>query len=174
MLRGTLRALLAATALSPVLLTWAYVLYKSTGSVFSASLPVVGACVLVLVCWGLIRAAASTLADVAPFDSVSVKPADNDLVTFVLTYLLPLVGQGNSSVDMPAIAFAVALLFLIVLSTHAYHTNPLLALMGYHFYEIESSNGVTYSVISKRSISSAKDVRKVKMLAPFVLLDSTE
>lgn len=173
MLRGLLRALLAATALAPVLLTWAYVRVRESGALVDAAVPVCSAIALVVVCRVLIGAAVKYLSNLTPFHAQTVKASDNELVTFVLAYLFPLVGLSDANVDVLAVGFAIGLLLVIVMSTHAYQTNPLLSLFGYHFYEVESTNGVTYFILSKQVIRNASDIRTVKQIAPFVLLDAT-
>ncbi|MBA3919128.1 MAG: hypothetical protein C0516_11145 [Gemmatimonas sp.] len=173
MLRSALRAFLAATSLSPVLLTWAYVRYSSSAPIVECALLVFAALALLVACRWVIVACQKHLPDLTPFHAKAVKASDNDLVTFVLAYMFPLIGLTETKIDVLAIGFAILLLFLIVMSTHAYQTNPLLALFGYHFYEVEASNGVTYFMLSKQEIRATTDVKQVKLLSPFVVLDST-
>ena len=50
--------------------------------------------------------------------------------------------------------------------------SPILSVMGYHFYQVNAANGISgYVLISKRKIRNAKDVKAVKRIFEFLLLD---
>jgi hypothetical protein len=92
-------------------------------------------------------------------------------VGFMLLYLLPLftdkVNTLNWSLWIPTI-----LVFAVITATgYSYHFNPLLGMMGWHFYKVSSTEGVTYVLLTKRQLRSAAEPLSVGQLTEYVLLD---
>jgi hypothetical protein len=75
---------------------------------------------------------------------------------------------------MGAWLVAGAMLLFVLWSTHALQVNPVLGLFGFHFYEIESIDGVTYLLISRRKISNVMSVRQVVQLSEYGLLEGLD
>lgn len=63
--------------------------------------------------------------------------------------------------------------FLVVMTSNAYHTNPLLGLIGYHFYEV-SIDDVGYILISRRNLHNTRAIKTVVSLTDYMLLDVTK
>jgi hypothetical protein len=61
----------------------------------------------------------------------------------------------------------------VLWTTHALHVNPVLGLIGFHFYEVETQEGVTYLLITKRTINNLKGVTSVVQLTEYGILDSS-
>jgi hypothetical protein len=61
--------------------------------------------------------------------------------------------------------------FLVVLTSNTYHMNPLVGALGYHFYEVATA-GVTYVLISKRTLHHVRGRHRAVMVADYMLLDS--
>jgi hypothetical protein len=103
----------------------------------------------------------------------SARTSDREVIAFLVAYVLPLALGGTSSqaFDPWAVGFVLLIFGLIVWGSHAYDFNPLLGLLGYHFFEVETEDGITYVLITKRSIVSVRQVTKVVQLAEYVLLD---
>lgn len=132
MLRFLPKLLLVATAFAPVMVTFAIVLWFDSQR--SLALGLIGGAVLaVIACVTVIKLAARQL---SKNDVVikSIKPADKEIVGFVLAYLLPL-ARGTQFDGVPMFV-VLGVFFLVVMTSNAYHTNPLLGLIGYHFYEV--------------------------------------
>ncbi len=51
-------------------------------------------------------------------------------------------------------------------------TNPVLGIFGFHFYEVETADGITYLLISRRRIGSVKSIQKVVQLGEFGILEA--
>ena len=101
----------------------------------------------------------------------SVKTADNEIVGFAVAYLFPLITTSIDSLDHRVVMAVVIVFILMIWTTNSYHTNPLLGLAGYHFYEVVSNSGLSYLLISRRDIRSTSSVRKVVQLTEYMLLD---
>lgn len=103
----------------------------------------------------------------------SASSADREVVGFLIAYILPLALASGTTfqVDCWAIAYLVGLFGLVVWGTHSYDFNPLLGLLGYHFYEVATDDGITYVLITKRTLVSVRQVTRVAQLTEYVLLD---
>jgi hypothetical protein len=102
----------------------------------------------------------------------SIKPTDKDVLAFLLAYLLPLFGADSLAFSKPIIAIYIsALIFLAVYHSNSFHFNPMLALNGYHFYDVETDTGFSAMLISKRShVLQEQDMIVVK-ITDFLLLE---
>lgn len=102
----------------------------------------------------------------------AVKPTDKDVLAFLLAYLLPLFGADTLAFNKPIIAgYISALVFLVVYHSGSFHFNPMLALSGFHFYDIETDTGYGAMLISKRShVVQERDLVVVK-ITDFLLLE---
>jgi hypothetical protein len=164
------KALLVLTAFAPVLITYAFVLWRKgqiwpwgvTWIVVSGALTTI--CLLVLV------EARRSLQKIA-CNIEEIRTADKEIVAFVLTYLAPLASIGQDSLDPWIVAFVAAFFLAVVWTSHAYHFNPLLSLIGFHFYEITDSSRVSYVLITRRNLRQAKHTATVVQLSEYILLE---
>jgi len=168
MLKILPKLLLAATAFAPVILTYSIVYffeehYRFAFALFGVAAVLLASCLFVI--WQ------STLSMTPSSVAIkSIKPADKEIVGFIIAYLLPLArGQGFSELH---IFIALLVFFMVVMTSNAYHTNPLLSLMGYHFYEVVIEE-VGYILISRRNIHNIKAVQQVITLTDYMLYDVT-
>ncbi|MBB4105905.1 MULTISPECIES: hypothetical protein [Pseudomonadota] len=172
MLSRVAKLMLTSTAIAPVLLTYAWVAFQSGDS--CVALVLAAACVaLVFVCWLLLRYAKNNLERMS-FKPVSIEAADRENMGFLLLYLLPLFTAQfdalNWNVWIPAI-----LIFAGVVATgYSYHFNPLLGLMGWHFYKVGTAEGVTYVLITKKQLRNATDTVEIGQLTEYIVLDLGE
>jgi hypothetical protein len=170
MLSRFAKVLLVLTAFAPILFTVAFVQWrKGTFSPWGPTCIVVAA-LLSAICYLVLNAAGRQL-EKMPCDLVSIKTADKEIVGFVLSYLVPLANLSSGGFDPWTLAF-VALFFLFIVATsHAYHFNPLMSVLGYHFYEVTDSGGVSYVLITRRSLHTARSTARVVQLSEYILLD---
>lgn len=162
---------LASTAFAPVLFTCAAVLFFQKSYGWMAAL-LSFALFLVLVCVWVMRAAKRDLSP-NPVSIKSLKPADKELLGFLLAYLLPL-ARGTGTVFEPVpLGIALAMFFFVVMSSNAYHTNPLLGLLGYHFYDVVVEE-VGYVLITKKNLHNTRAIKQVVSITDYMLLDVSE
>lgn len=102
----------------------------------------------------------------------NLSPHDGWIVAYIISYLIPFASVALEDFNLylsGAIALAVVLLAPFVNSAIPH---PLLFLKGYHFYEVGTEHGVSgYVLISKRKIRNPHDVKYVKRIFEFLLLD---
>lgn len=169
MLRRLPKFLLVCTAFAPVMLTQAAVwLYDGKAEMQGPSAFLIFlALALVWLCDVVIRRSARELAS-NPVKVSAIKPADKEIIGFVLAYLLPL-ARGSGFEGFPMIVVLIVF-FVVIMTSNAYHTNPLLGMMGYHFYEVTIEN-VGYVLISKRNLHNTAGIEKVVSITDYMLLD---
>lgn len=182
MLNGLPKLLLVATAFAPVMLTSAFVSWLKAKNdkngwwdaldiAWPSMWPLVfGTVAAVVVCLLVMHLAASQLSP-NQVTIKSIKPADKELIGFVLAYLLPL-ARGTPFEGYPLLV-VLAVFFLVVMTSNAYHTNPLLGLLGWHFYEVVIEE-VGYILVSRRNIHHVREIKKVVNLTDYMLLDATQ
>jgi len=182
MLRFLPKFFLVATAFAPVMLTSAYVAWwkaKDDKHDWSEALNiawptiwplVTGALVALVVCVLVMFVAGRSLSR----NSVtikSIKPADKELIGFVLAYLLPL-ARGTPFESYPLFVVLVVF-FIVVMTSNAYHTNPLLGILGWHFYEVVIDE-VSYTLVSRKNIHNVRSIKEVVSLTDYMLMDVTQ
>lgn len=168
MLRSLSKFLLASTAFAPVLLTTAAVCFLKK-EVMVGFLLLVITLMAVLICLWVMAAAKRNLS-VNKISIKSLKPADKELLGFLLAYLLPLArGTGTAFEPIP-LMIALTMFFLVVMTSNAYHTNPLLGVLGYHFYDVVVEE-VGYVLISRRNLHDTRSIKEVVSLTDYMLLD---
>jgi len=165
MLNQFAKLLLVATSLSPVLGAVA-VNQFALGKPWTDWLPwlAVGL-LLVFICWALLRHLAATaqsqLLTLAQFEN-----NDKEVLAFLLTYLLPFVSAKDMAFQGQWLtgAYIFAVIFMVIAHAGAFHFNPVMGLLGYHFYGIKNGDGVSLLLISKAELHKPGiEVKTVKL-----------
>lgn len=103
----------------------------------------------------------------------SANRREQELVAYVASYLVPF---AFVSIDgwRPKTVLAMFLLLIIGLATHAriYYVNPLLAVAGYHVYEVVFDTGSIVTLITRRTHLPAGAKLAVRTLDNDVYLES--
>lgn len=165
MLNRFAKFLLVATSLSPILGAVAVNQY-SLGKPTSSWLPwLMVALLLVLICWGLLQYSAKNAQKqtvrIAQFES-----NDKEVLSFLLAYLLPFISSKDMAFEgqwMTGI-YIFAIIFLVIVHAGIFHFNPVMGLLGYHFYGVKNNEGIALLVISKAELHRpGKDVETVRL-----------
>jgi len=169
MLSTLAKLMLTGTALAPVSLVYAWVLYND-GKCKTAIALVGGAIALVVLMVALLWFCKKNL-ERSQFKVTSIEAADREYITFILLYLSPLFtsefGDLNWNILVPTM-----IIFVLVISTgYGYHFNPLLGLLGWHFYKVSTEEGVSYVLITKKELRSAKQCLTVGQLTEYIVID---
>jgi hypothetical protein len=95
------------------------------------------------------------------------------LLVGLASYLLPFLTKDQMDFEKNPIATAyfLVIMFFAVSVTNAYDFNPLLMLLGYHFYEVENHNGMAFLVVSRRIMRRPTDTLEVVQLTDYMFLD---
>jgi hypothetical protein len=108
------------------------------------------------------------------YKTTSVETADSENLSFMLLYLLPLFENGISKPNLSITLFAVGIYGWVIWSGYGYHFNPVLALFKLHYFKVNTEEGVTYILISKKAFSKGEQNLTVIQLTEYIILDIGE
>lgn len=171
MLSKFAKSLLAATSLSPVLLVLS-INRLAFGDYWTAMWWVVSAVLLFLVFLFLLFVATKKL-QVVTVRAFTIQHTDKEVLAFLIAYLLPVIAK--ETFDTAKDPFTTMVVFIIIFVTiyhsNSFHFNPLLAMVGYHFYVFRTDHSVPLMLITKRSIRKEPEDVEVVQLSDFIYLE---
>lgn len=173
MLNTFAKFLLVSTSLAPVLGAVAVNQIAHRESWLSWGSWLAAALLLVFLCWAMLRYAA-TNAQKHDFQIKEFERNDKEVLAFLLAYLLPFVSQENMAFTGEWLtgAYVLGIIFLVIAHAGAFHFNPVMGLLGYHFYGVKNTEGVSRLLISKNELRrSGMELRTVR-LAHGIYLDT--
>src|SRR5690349_308142 len=173
MLNKFAKLLLVATSLAPILLTRAFV-DALHGRWPEAAASVGAAAGLTALCLLLLSAARKDAQLLDLHSPKTIQCADTQIIGFVLTYLLPLAKPDSTPDDVRVLGFVLLLLGLAFWNSNAYHFNPLLGLLGYHFYEVTFDSDIKFVLITKRTLYEARKLSGFVQLTDYVVFEAKE
>jgi hypothetical protein len=164
------KLVLMLTSLAPILGAFAVNSFAQTDWTIGG-LYLAGCASLGLICWLVLRRCRKVLPE-EPLTTKKVKTADKEVLAFLLVYLFPLftkdlIFTGNWFTP----AYILVIIAFCVYHGNSFTFNPLLSMAGYHFYEVENENGMTYLLISKKTIRRHDNTLRVRELADYIYLD---
>lgn len=147
MLSGLGRLLLVATALAPILLVYgAAIFFEDRDLAFSL---VAVAVLLVVICHMLLRfMRRHGGSERVRLENVTAK--DTDILSFLVAYMLPIILGEEFQANPLAIATFIGILGLVFFRSDIYHVNPLMGILGYHFYQVTTSSKISYLLVTTR------------------------
>ena len=163
------RILLTLTGFAPILFVYAAV------SLFDGIYLTAAICTLIAyslshICSSLLKYMARTLSG-RRYTAKSVEPADSEIVSFLLIYLLPLVFRNLSDYDWLAWGTIVLMFCVLVAVSYGYHFNPIMVCIGFHFYKVRESGGVPHLLVTRRMIYRTGEELSVIKLSSYFLLE---
>ena len=126
---------------------------------------VVIALLLVFICWGLLHYSARN-AQTHKLRIEQFEDNDKEVLAFLLAYLLPLVSVKDTVAEIHWLTGTYVLVIILLVFTHAraFHFNPVLGLLGYHFYSLKNSEGVSLLLISRSELKrSGRELDTVRL-----------
>lgn len=167
------KLLLVATSLAPALGAMA-LLDLQKGNRLVATCVAVAAALLVFICY-LIKVYAEKHVEEQPLNIVAVESTDKDALAFLIAYLFPLITGKFPNLSTQEYWLITAYVFIIIAVTiyhsNAFHFNPVLAMFGYHFYEVTDGQGMKNLLIARNVVRCQNPVVTVAKLADFVYLE---
>lgn len=111
---------------------------------------VVAALMLAALCGLMLRYAAGN-AQRHLFTIREFERKDQEVLAFLLAYLLPFVSAKDMAFSGEWLtgAYILGIIFLVIAHAGAFHFNPVMGLLGYHFYAVKNGDGVSQLLISK-------------------------
>lgn len=170
MLSGLVKAFLVLTSFAPVLITYIFVTWVKEGFNSTIVWVLFTAFFLTGLCLIIINLARKEL-EIVKFPIRAVKTADSEIVSFLVVYLLPFASLAGDAIDELILVFILTLFFLVAWSTNSYHVNPILALFRYHFYEVTTSQNITFLLMTRRNLRNTSTINYVVQLTDYMVLD---
>lgn len=104
-----------------------------------------------------------------------IESKDERVIVFLVTYCIPLITLIIKDINFIALSIIAAVILLGLLLTNIVLPNPFLFLLGYHTYSVSSETGVSnYWLLSKRTIRNANQIKWVKRMFEYFLIDEGE
>lgn len=104
-----------------------------------------------------------------------VSSHDGWVLAYIFSYMLPFASMAIKDFDIIICGIIAAVFIFIIPFINSVIPNPLLVFSKYHFYQISTETGISgYLLISKRKLRKAKDVKTIKRVFDFLLIDSEE
>jgi hypothetical protein len=165
------RVLFALTAVAPLSISLAYVFAAKEHNYRWAAIAFFACLLLGAISLWIVEQARAKL-EALPIVIKKVKSADKEVIGFFVAYALPLLFRGEINADAGAWGLAAFLLLFVLWSTHAIQVNPVLGMFGFHFYEVETSDAITFLLITRRKINNAMAVGKIVQLSEYGILEA--
>lgn len=165
MLNKLAKFLLVSTSLSPILGAVAvnqYAIGKPWTTWFTW---LAVALLLVLICWLLLKLAANH-AQKQTLRIGEFENSDKEVLAFLLAYLLPFISSKDMAFQGQWLtgAYIIVIIFLVIAHAGAFHFNPVMGLLGYHFYGVKNSDGCSQLLISRQELHRpGQEVETVKL-----------
>ena len=81
----------------------------------------------------------------------SARPRDGDVLAYIASYLVPFASVTASSTrQQAAVGIFIGLIAVLYVRTQMFYVNPILALVGYRIYEVDSTGGTPLVLICRR------------------------
>lgn len=97
---------------------------------------------------------AATNVQKQPYKIQAFERTDQEVLSFLLAYLLPFVSSENMAFTEEWLtgAYILGVIFLVIAHAGAFHFNPVMGLLCYHFYAVRNQEGVAHLLISKAEL----------------------
>ncbi|MDP2325792.1 MAG: hypothetical protein Q8N51_17435 [Gammaproteobacteria bacterium] len=170
MLNAPAKYLLVATSLAPVLGAMA-VNRLPTGDWIEWLPWLAPAVALVVVCWGVLTFSGRHDQHV-DLKVTEVVRNDKEVLAFLIAYLLPVVSVRDTPFQGQWMTAVYVFVILVLAYAHAgvVHVNPVMGLLGFHFYEVKDHRGCSVLLISRSEVHVTGDTLSVTYLAPTICL----
>lgn len=169
MLNRAAKFILVATALSPVLGAVA-VNQLSLGKAWTDWVPwLTAAILLTIICW-LLLTLGTTRCQTQSLQIKEFERDDKETVGFLLAYLLPFLSSEDMAFKGQWLTGVYVLFLLVLVFAHSdsLHFNPVMGLLGYHFYSVKDGSNGPKLFITKTELQHPDQTYRVAMLAPCI------
>jgi hypothetical protein len=165
MLSKFLKIIMVITSVSPVFFTLWFNDFSNQWKIKDGLIWLVISFALIIIAYLILQLSLKKLERI-PIQISSIATADKEVLAFIFAYLLPLL-----DINHKMLAFVLVLFAFVAFTTHIYHFNPIFGLFGYHFFEVTTTNGVSYVLMSKRQIRNLNQVTEVILVSDYILID---
>jgi hypothetical protein len=171
MLNRLAKFLLVSTSLSPLLGAVAVNQFARGEPASRYGWWLGAAILLILLCWALLRYT-SMNAQQHLYQIKEFERNDKEVLAFLVTYLLPFLSTEKMGFagDWLTGTYVLLIIFLVIAHAGAFHFNPVMGLLGYHFYAVKNAEGVSHLLISRAELHRPGQELQTVRLAPTIYL----
>lgn len=171
MLNYRAKFLLAATSMSPIFGAIAVNQFALDRPWYCWAFWLIAALLLAGLCWWLMNYAAKNIQR-DRFTIRKFERNDKEVLAFLVAYLLPFISSKDMAFtgDWLTGAYIIVIIFWVIAHSGAFHFNPVMGLLGFHFYEVENEQGVSFLLISRKQINRTAHVVMAVKLATDIYL----
>lgn len=162
---------LVLTTIAPVWITLAFLYWNNNQYVYALTISLVSI-VLCLIANFIVKTSPTKFTKTKA-DAVSIKPADKEISGYFVAYMLPILGGGKYFLEPSVAVFFSVVFFIFIWFSKSFYANPVLAIFKYKFYEITTSNGNTYLLLTKREIRDPTKINRVVNITSHTRLETT-
>lgn len=166
------KTVLILTALAPIAIVYAYV--TGVEGYYITSIILCGACMLLSIALLYILFFSEKYLEKFDLSITSVEPVDQENTSYLLLYLSPLFFSTIGNMNLHVVVPALFIYALITSTSYSYHYNPLISLMGWHFYKVGTPEGITYVILTRKKINNIDRIKKVGQLTEYTFIDFSE
>lgn len=154
MLNCFAKLLLVSTSLSPILGAVAVNQFALGRPAVSWAPWLIVAILLAVICWGLLRYVAVN-GQKHDLKIDEFERDDKEVLAFLLAYLLPFIASKDMAFSGEWLtgAYIILIIFWVIAHAGAFHFNPVMGLLGYHFYSVKTERRGTVLLISWREVT---------------------
>ncbi|TDG15637.1 hypothetical protein E2F43_05275 [Seongchinamella unica] len=173
MLNNFAKFLLVSTSLSPLLGAVAVNKFARGESLVQWGSWLAVAMLLIFLCWAVLIYAAKNAQQHA-FLIKEFERDDKEVLAFLIAYLLPFLSTDKMGFagDWLTGTYVLVIIFLVIAHAGALHFNPVMGLLGYHFYSVKNDDGVSHLLISKAELRRPGHEIKTVKLANHIYLNT--
>ncbi|MGA8808283.1 MAG: hypothetical protein WB973_10435 [Thermoanaerobaculia bacterium] len=162
-----LRLILFVSSYSPMLLILA-IQYRHSHAAFISLIAVATLSVLALFAFLRIGKGMAPIS----VKLTDITSRDADVMSYIVTYLLPFLGTDLSDVEK---AISLFILFVVIGAIYIHssliYVNPMLNLAGYHVFEVTDDNSNRRFLLTRRSFVARGSVLQTTMIGDYVLME---
>ena len=89
----------------------------------------------------------------------------------MVLYLVPLLRLQFSDLTWHVLIPSIGIFLALVITDSNYHFNPLLNALKWHFYKVDTAEGVTYILITKKTLTTASQTFRIGQLTTYTAID---
>jgi hypothetical protein len=171
-MRNWLKTILFLSTFSPALVSVAIARYWATWclttDMVAYAVAGLGGVSLAL----LVIAAIKRHAEVIAFSAKKIESNDALMLGVIATYFIPFIGKA-SDITIGTMTILIGVVAVILWLSSSILPHPLLRLIRYRFYKVESDDGVVYTLITQRELLNPKNIRAVKRISSSMLVEVT-
>ncbi|EJX1247435.1 TPA: hypothetical protein ACX3E3_005357 [Vibrio parahaemolyticus] len=168
-MRNSLKTVFFLSSFSPTLLALAAVRYFISGADL-LFYQLVSVFALGLMLFILIFKLVINKGEKINFKAKKVESTDYFLLVFLAAYTAPII-MRMVELNFKIISIILGLLMVTLWVMPYIPSHPLMYLLKYKFYKVESDNGVVYTLISKRNIRDPKTIKEVISISDSMLME---